>query len=327
MMTWREVTPAEVRRTILAAPAKSCSLDPVPTYLLRDCIDVLLPYLTAVVNASLREGSLPESQKRAVVTPLLKKPSLDAQEMRNYRPVSNLSFVSKLVERIVANQLMDYLTLNNLLPKFQSAYRRHHSTETAMLKVLSDVFLAADSQRVTLLALLDLSAAFDCVDHDILLHRLQSTFGLGGKVLVWLRSFLTGRSQQVLRDGCLSELVMILFGVPQGSVIGPILFIMYMVEVFDIIAAYGVNCHCYADDMQVYASILATMADAESLGFKPSVTYNDQTWDYSCRSQRLARCATIPPVTAKRYRIDKFRRWTTKSTSTIVSTNSRLIVD
>jgi len=110
-----------------------------------------------------------------------------------------------------------------------------------MLKVCRDVFLT-DSQKVTLLALLDLSAAFDCVDHDILLHRLQSSSGLADKVLDWLRSFLTGRSQQVLRDGCLSELVMILFGVPQGSVIGPILFILHMVEVFDIIAAYGVNC-------------------------------------------------------------------------------------
>jgi len=169
--------------------------------------------------------------------------------MRNYRPVSNFSFVSKLVERIVVTQLMDYLTLNNLLPSLQSAYRRHHCTETAMLKVLSDVFLAADSQRVTLLALLDLSAAFDCVDHDILLQRLQSNFGLGGKVLDWLKSFLTKRSQQVLRDGCLSKLVMILFVAPRGSIIGPIMFILYMVEVFDIIAAYGVNCHCYADDM------------------------------------------------------------------------------
>jgi len=83
-----------------------------------------------------------------------------------------------------------------------------------MLKVLLDVFLAADSQKVTLLALLDLIAAFDCVDHDIVLHRLQSSFGLASKVLDWLRSFLAGRSQQVLRVGCLSELVMILFGVP-----------------------------------------------------------------------------------------------------------------
>ena len=132
-----------------------------------------------------------------------------------------------------------------------------------MLKVLSDICLAADSQRFTLLALLGLSAAFDCVDHDILLQSLQPNFGLGGKVLDWLRSFLTGRSQQVLGDGCLSESVMILFGISQSSVIGPILFILYMVEVFDIIAAYGVNCHCYADDMQVYASVPATMVDAE----------------------------------------------------------------
>ena len=143
MMTWREVTPAEVRRTIHVAPVKSCSLDWVPTYLLRDWIDVLLPYRTAMVNASLWEGSLPESQKRAVVTPLVKKPSLYAQEMRNYRPVSNLSLVSQLVERIVVTQLMDYLTLKNLLPPLQSAYRRHHSTETAMLKVLSDVFFCS----------------------------------------------------------------------------------------------------------------------------------------------------------------------------------------
>jgi len=145
-----------------------------------------------------------------------------------------------------------------------------------MLKLLSDVFLAADSQRVTLLVLLDLSAAFDCVDHDILLHRLLSSFGLAGKVLDWLRSFPTGRSHQVLRDGCLSELVMILFGVPHGSVIGHILFILYMVEVFDIIAAYSVNCHCYADGMQVYASVPATMADAESLRLVDCIVQLDQ---------------------------------------------------
>ena len=117
--------------------------------------------------------------------------------------------------------------------------------------MLSDVLLAADNQKVTLLALLDLSAAFDCVDHNILLHRLQSIFGLGGRVIDWLRLFLTGRTLQVLQ-GCLSEIVSILFGVPQGSVIGPILFILYVVEVFDVIALYGLVCHSYADDTQVY---------------------------------------------------------------------------
>ena len=98
---------------------------------------------------------------------LLKKPGADAADMANYRPVSNLSFLSKTVERIVAEQLNRYLTDNGLMPPLQSAYRRCHSTETALLRIMSDVFAAADQQRVTLLALLDLSATFDCVDHDV----------------------------------------------------------------------------------------------------------------------------------------------------------------
>ena len=220
MTMWREVSCDEVRRIVLAAPPKSCSLDPIPTNLLRDCIDAILPYLTAMVNASLCQGCLPVSQKKAVVTPLLKKPSLDVHDLKNYRPVSNLSFVSKLVERVAVKQLVEYLEANELMPKLQSAYRKHHSTETAVLRVLSDILTAVDKQQVTLLALLDLSAAFDCVDHDILLSRLQSTFGLGGVTLGWIRSFLTDRSQRVLFNGSLSIEIMLLFGVPQGSVFG-----------------------------------------------------------------------------------------------------------
>ena len=126
-----------------------------------------------MANTSLREGYLPGSQKHAVVSPLLKKSFLDPVEMKNYRPVSNLTFTSKLVERIVTEQFVQYLNANGLMPRLQSAYRRRHSTETALLRVLSDIFAATDNQRVTLLGLLDLSAAFDCVDHTILLNRLQ----------------------------------------------------------------------------------------------------------------------------------------------------------
>jgi len=112
------------------------------------------------------------------VTPLLKKPGLDASDLANFRPVSNLTFMSKVVERAVAKQLNSYLTDNKLLPRNQSAYWRQHSTETALLRVWSDFLTAADSRRVTLLSLIDLSAAFDCVDQDILLERLRISFGL-----------------------------------------------------------------------------------------------------------------------------------------------------
>ena len=221
---------------------------------------MLLPYLTAMINALLREGDLPASQKLAIITPLLKKSSLDANELKNYRPVSNLSFLSKVVERIVAEQFTAYLQANYLLPRLQSAYRCHHSTETALLRVLSDVDAAIDRQDVTLLGLLDPSAAFDCVDHDILVDRLQQSFGICDVALAWIKSFLRGRTLQVSYAGVLSILVVLTSGVPQGSVLGPLLFLFYTAELLYIIAAAGLTAYSYADDTQVYISAPATSA-------------------------------------------------------------------
>ena len=136
LSSFRPCTVAEIRHIIMSSPVKSCSLDPVPTFLLREFVDVLAPYVVAVVNASLSQGRLPVNQKHAIVSPLLKKPGLDTADMANFRPVSNLTFMSKVIERVVARRLNDYLAEHSLLPHCQSAYRRHHSTETAMLRVL-----------------------------------------------------------------------------------------------------------------------------------------------------------------------------------------------
>jgi len=178
MSSFRPCSQAEVRRTIMKSPVKSCSLDPVPTFLLREFVDSLLPFVTCMVNASLRQGRLPKSQCHAIVVPVLKKPGLNTADMANFRPVSNVTFMSKVVERVVAKQLHEYLAINDLLPRNQSACRRHYSTETAMLRVISDALSEADEQKVTLLASLDMTAAFDCVDHSLLLMRLQWNFGL-----------------------------------------------------------------------------------------------------------------------------------------------------
>ena len=142
----------------------------------------------------------------------------------NGRLIGSRTFLSKVVERVVARQLNDYLAAANLLPRCQSAYRKHHSTETAMVRVLSDVLTAADTRQVTLLGLLDMSAAFDCVDHSILLQRLERNFGVSGLALQWLTSFLTNRTQRVTYNGTLSKLQRLLYGVPQGSVLGALLF-------------------------------------------------------------------------------------------------------
>ena len=199
----------------MPSPTKSCSLDPIPTFILKESLDVHLTYMTAMVNAPLRDGRLPASQKTAIITPLLKKPSLDAGDLKSYGPVSNLTFMSKVVERIVAGQLVEYLQSSGLMPRLQSPYRRHHSTETASLRVLSDIFCAAGRQHVTLLGLLDLSDAFDCVDHNILIHRLQRSFGFAGTVIAWIQSFLCDRTQQVSYADGLPAIIQLAFGVPQ----------------------------------------------------------------------------------------------------------------
>ena len=137
--------------------------------------------MTNMCNTSLRQGMLPLSQHHAIVTPHFKKANADQTDSRNYRPISNLTFTLKLIERLVCRHLVAFLDREGLLPVHQSAYRKHHSTETAVLKIVSDALLTADRGDVTLLGLVDLSAASDTVYHGILIDRLHTAFGIRGQ--------------------------------------------------------------------------------------------------------------------------------------------------
>ena len=233
-----------------SAPTKSCSLDPVPTKVVKECLDELVPLLTVIINQSLQSGVFLDVWKEALVTPMVKKSGSDLA-FKNFRPMSNLQFVSKLVERAAADQLQSHLVKNNLFPTLQSAYCPNHSTETALLKIKNDILMNMDN--ATLLILLDLGGDFD---HQILLNRLHTEFGVSGKVLDWFALYLSNRSQKVTVDGVLSDRFGIDFGVPQGSCLGPLLFVIYSSKLFNIVNKHLPNIHAYADDTQLYIWLL-----------------------------------------------------------------------
>jgi len=185
----------DISRITSAAPLKSWELDPIPTDILMQFLPVLVPYITKMCNASLREGLLPNSQRSAIVTPRLRR-TVPTEQL--HLTTDQFLTFSSCLKSLNCRQLVAYLDQNGLLPEAQSAYRRGHSTETAVLKVVSDFLLAADRCVVTLLSLLDMSSAFDTVDHDILIQRLHHSFGLRDEVLSWIKSFIiTGRTQRV----------------------------------------------------------------------------------------------------------------------------------
>ena len=255
LSNWRRADHDTVIKLIQRAPNKSCELDPAPTWIIKQCAEVLAPFLVILFNKSLDHQCFPATMKHAVIYPLLKAQHLNSADVHNYRPISNLCFLAKLFEKFVCLQLTRHVDENNFLPIFQSAYRSGHNTECVMLKIFNDLSMAIDSGRLSFLCLLDLSAAFDTIDHVILIRRLSVKFGIHGPALNWLSSYLSDRTQTVKYNNQCSDLSTPVCGVPQGSILGPCLFIMYTSSLSDVICRTpGMSFHSYADDTQLYNS-------------------------------------------------------------------------
>ncbi|KAK3534277.1 hypothetical protein QTP86_008690 [Hemibagrus guttatus] len=247
------VASEEVLQITRSCNPTTCPLDPIPSAMLQTISPDLLPFITTVINGSLTSGHVPTVFKKARVIPILKKPALDPSDISNYRPVSLLSFLSKILERVVCNQLSDYLMQNNLHDPNQSGFKAAHSTETALLAVTEKLHAARSAKLSSVLILLDLSAAFDTVNHKTLLSTLRS-LGICGTAWEWFASYLDGRSYQVTWKGLTSAPRRLSTGVPQGLVLGPLLFSLYTHSLGKAISSHGFSYHCYADDTQLIFS-------------------------------------------------------------------------
>ena len=188
--------------------------------------------------------------------PYPEKSYLDKEVFKNYRSVSNLNFISKILERVAAVQLETHLDEAGLMTGFQLAYRKHHSTESALLNIQNDILLNMAKGSVTALTLLDVSTTFDTIDHTILLDRLNVYYGIRELAHGWFKSYLSGRIHSVKVGSTLSHPAVLHYGVPQGSVLGPILFSLYTNPISSIIHSHSsINYHFYADDTQLYITL------------------------------------------------------------------------
>ena len=251
---FQPITLQKAERLVLSAPSKTCALDPIPTQIVKSVVSTIGPVIQKIINLSLAQSVVPSEFKTAIVKPLLKKPNLELIH-QNYRPVSNLPFVSKLLEQSVIDELEKHFENNDLNDEFQSAYRANHSTETALLHIVNNVLTSMDNRRTVCMVMLDLSAAFDTLDHDILIERLTTTQGLGPRVTGWFNSYLRRRTQRVSVDNATSDHIQLLDGAVQGSKMGCRLYKKYVEPLGNMLKKSECDYHGYADDNTIWKSV------------------------------------------------------------------------
>ena len=237
--TMRAVSPDEVAEIVAGLKnTKSTGMDFIDTWVVKLVANEILPALTHIVNISISQAEFPMPWKISKVVPLLKKG--DPLQTKNYRPVALLPIFSKILERAVFLQMVKYLESNHLLNPNHHGCRQGHNTATALLQMYDQWLEEVENGMMVGVMLVDLSAAFDMVDHDILIKKLE-LYGLDNQSLSWMKSYLSSRSQVVMVDGCLSPPLSITCGVPQGSILGPLLYILFTNDIPDLVHDHPVS--------------------------------------------------------------------------------------
>ena len=227
-------------------PKSSAGPDGISAIILKEICQVISPILAIAINQSLTSGIFPSSLKIAKVIPLYKNKGEDTV-FGNYRPISLLNVISKLFERVVYNQVYAYFIENNLFYNSQYGFRSQHSTEDAAIELVDQLHKVFENNPddQLLAVFLDLSKAFDTIDHEILLRKLAH-YGIDGIPLLWFKNYLSDRKQYISYDGTDSDLLGLLVGVPQGSILGPLIFLIYINDAYR--ASNALKFIHFADD-------------------------------------------------------------------------------
>lgn len=302
LTSFNPVTSASLKLTMKKMKPTYCANDPLPFGEIFHCdnIDLMIEVLLDLVNFSILSQTFPHMEKRALVKPIIKG-ALDPQCLTSFRPVSNLTFLSKVMENVILEQLSEHLQLVEAIPDCQSAYRRLYSTETALCSVVNDMHELMDEGKCGILILLDLSAAFDTVVHDILLHDCEK-IGIEGAALAYIKSYLENRTYCVQISETLSEVKHLERGVPQGSVLGPILFCIYTIKLSHLLAKHGVVFKLFADDTQFYLSL----SDVPHTEVKLSAVMLDIGRWMKCKQLKLNEDKTQCLIIGRNYDISRW---------------------
>lgn len=249
---FNNVSADEVRFHLGKIKSNSLGIDGIPLNLIQTLLPVLLPHLTFIINSGLTKSIFPDAWKVAIISPIPKIPN--PSTVSDFRPISILPTLSKVFERIIHVQINSFIAKHNLLDEHQSGFRANHSTTTAMLKVTDDITFNIEGDKVGVLVLLDFSKAFDKVDHVMLLSKLRNEFNFSKSACLLINSYLNLRQQFVKYDDKLSDNIFVTSGVPQGSILGPILFSLYINQICRVIEQTGnISYHLFADDLQIYS--------------------------------------------------------------------------
>jgi hypothetical protein len=247
---FRNVSDVEVEKAILSVKSNAIGLDEIPLRFIKLLLPIIMPALSHIFNSCLTFSEFPKLWKVGKIIPIAKVALPNTVD--DYRPITILPAVSKALEKLIKNQIVDYLSQNNLLCKYQSGFREGHCTTTTVLKVIDDLSAAIDSRQLSVLALLDFSKAFDLVNHNLLLNKLQNQFRFSNSAVNLIKAYISDRAQVVFSNGEYSQKSCLLTGVPQGSVLGPILFSLFINDISECIQYC--KYHLYADDLQIYNS-------------------------------------------------------------------------